>query len=95
MADKAIVSYGTDFNNIPYDDSKALVLVQPKPLVVVPPKPLVVVPLKHIATVPSAMIKPTTCKNHLNLLLQGVCCKESPMGSKLPSPRVLHFSNLE
>jgi hypothetical protein len=47
MADKAIVSYGTDFNNIPYDDSKALVLVQPKPLVVVPLKQVATVPQHH------------------------------------------------
>jgi len=52
MADKAVVSYGADFNNIPSDNSKALVLAQPKPLAVVPPKPLAVVPLKHVTTVP-------------------------------------------
>jgi len=52
MADKAIVSYGADFNNIPSDDSEALVLTQPKPLVVVPPKPLAVVPPKQVSTVP-------------------------------------------
>jgi len=44
MADKTVVSYGVDFDNIPSDDSKALVLAQPKPLAVVPPK--------HVATVP-------------------------------------------
>jgi len=52
MVDKAVISHGTDFNNIPSDDSKALVLAQPKPLAIVPPKPLDVVPLKHVATVP-------------------------------------------
>ena len=52
MADKAIVSYGTNFNNIPSNDSKALVLAQPKPLAVVPPKPLTVVPPKQVAMVP-------------------------------------------
>jgi len=46
--------------------------------------------LQHL----SAMIKYTTCKNHLILLPQGICCKEVPIGSKSPSPRVLHFSNL-
>jgi hypothetical protein len=46
MADKAVVSYGTNFDNIPSDDSKAFVLAQPKPLTVVPPKPLAVVPPK-------------------------------------------------
>jgi hypothetical protein len=44
MADKVVVSYDADFNNIPSDDSKALVLVQPKPLVVVPPKQVATVP---------------------------------------------------
>jgi len=46
--------------------------------------------LQHL----NAMIKHTTCKNHLILLPQGVCCKELPIGSKSPFPRVLHFSNL-
>jgi len=44
MADKVVVSHGADFNNIPSNDSKALILAQPKPLAVVPPK--------HVATVP-------------------------------------------
>jgi len=52
MAENAVVSYGTDFDNIPSDDSKALVLAQPKPLAVVPPKPLTIVPPKHVAIVP-------------------------------------------
>ena len=42
---------------------------------------------------PSAMIKPTTCKNHLILLLQGDFCKELLKGSRSLSPRVLHFFN--
>jgi len=52
MVDNAIISYGMDFNNIPSDDSKALVLAQPKPLAIVSPNPLVVVPLKQLAMVP-------------------------------------------
>ena len=93
MVGKAIISYGMDFNNIPSDDLKALVLAQPKPLAVVPPKPLVIVPPKHVAIVPSVMSKPTTYKNHLILVLQGDCCKELLMGSRWQSPRVLHFFN--
>ena len=52
MAVKAVVSYSVDFDNIPSDDSKALVLALPKPLTIVPPKPLAIVPLKHVAIVP-------------------------------------------
>jgi len=52
LADKAVVSYSADFDNISSDDSKALVLTQPKPLAIVPPKPLAVVPPKQVATVP-------------------------------------------
>jgi len=52
MADNVVISYGTDFNNIPSDDSKDLVLAQLKPLAVVPPKALTIVPPKHVAIVP-------------------------------------------
>jgi hypothetical protein len=34
------------------DDSKALIIAQPKPLAVVPPKPLAMVPPKSLAVVP-------------------------------------------
>ena len=44
MADKKLIVHGMDLNEIPVDDTYAIVPVQPKPLVVVPPKPLATIP---------------------------------------------------
>jgi len=97
MADKAVVSYGADFNNIPSDDSKALILAQLKPLAVMPPKPLAIVPPKQVATVPqrheqayyvqdpSALLPPPT-----RLLLEGGAKGKQiaiPKGTTLLPPR--------
>jgi len=47
MAVKAVVSHGADFDNIPSDDLKALVLAQPKPLTLVLPKHVTTVPQRY------------------------------------------------
>jgi hypothetical protein len=70
MVGKAIISYGMDFNNIPSDDLKALVLAQLKPHAIVPPKQVAMVPqcneqAYHVQD-PSALSPPPT-----RLLLEG------------------------
>ena len=84
MADKAIISYSADFNNIPNDDSKALILSL----------------LCHRSKslwCPNVMSKDTTHKIHLLFLhlLQGCYLKRVLRGSKLLSRRVLRFFHRE
>jgi len=77
------------------DNSKALVLAQPKPLVVVPPKPLAVVPPKHAATVPQRYdqayyVQEPSDPSPTRWLLQGITYRKQvaiPKGTPLLQPK--------